>query len=322
MVNIAIGNLHDSGLERSAAVGADVLLEQVQRLDALGYHSVWSADGYGRPSLDPLTALTAMAAATRDLRLGTCVLVAPLHHPLNLAHLVATLDNVSGGRFLFGVGVGWRAIDFKCIGLPFHERGARTNELLRILRAGWATPGPFDFAGQFYRFEGVRLPPTVRKPHPPFYIAGESEAALKRVATLGDGWIPPSIIGPEEVRQGIERIHAFAARAGRELGRLPVVAELNGNIAADVATAEADADRGLATKGGRSLFGIPWEIFKATGVWGPADLWIRRIEEYGAVGADTVMVRFYSNDLATQLERFHEQVWPAFRDADHPRGGR
>src|SRR5262245_7238089 len=180
------------------------------RAEALGFESVWvpehlvfptvirsrypySADGVppvrvDAPHLDPLIVLTHLAATTRTIRLGTNVYILPLRHPLLTARLAVSVDQLSGGRLSFGSGVGWLAEEFAAIGVDFATRGARTRECVRALKALWTEAEP-AFAGKFFTFGPVKFEPKpVQRPHPPLLFGGESDTALRRAATLGDGW--------------------------------------------------------------------------------------------------------------------------------------
>jgi len=139
---------------------------------------------------DPLIALSFIAAHTTRIRLGTSVLIMPYRNPIATAKMVATLDRMSDGRVIAGVGVGWNEAEFKALGVPFHERGARTTEYLRIWQACWA-PGEVSFEGQFLSFANMHVSPKpLQQPHPPIWIGGSSHAALRRAAAFADVWQP------------------------------------------------------------------------------------------------------------------------------------
>jgi len=188
--------------ERAAAVA--------RHAEGLGFESVWvpehlvlptritsrypyAPDGIppfspDTPHLDPLVLLTHVAAATVRIRLGTSVYLLPLRHPLVTARLALSLDVLSGGRLTLGVGVGWLAEEFQAAGIDFQTRAARTRECVRALRTLWTETEP-EFHGRFFSFGPVRFEPKpVQKPHPPIVFGGETAAALRRAAALGDGW--------------------------------------------------------------------------------------------------------------------------------------
>jgi probable F420-dependent oxidoreductase len=171
------------------------------------------------PYLDALTTLTWVAAVTRRVRLGISVLILPMRHPLPVAKAIATLDHLSGGRVMLGVGAGWLEEEFTLLGHPFHDRGRRLVEGIRVLRACWS-PDPVSFQGEFYR-----LLPFAMDPKPaqgaglPVLAGGEGEAALRRVAQACDGWHPLGLT-PEQYRERLVRLDGYVRRAGRRISDL------------------------------------------------------------------------------------------------------
>lgn len=190
--------------------------------EATGQFEVLANEYY----LEPLTVLTYLAGVTRRIRLGTGVLVLPYRNPILLAKTVASLDVLSGGRAILGVGVGWMAEEFRAMGLDtFEQRGAVTDEAIRLLRELWTRDEP-RFAGRFFQVEDIRFyPKPVQKPHPPIWIGGHSPAALRRAALLGDGWHPiglrpPVGLHPAEYAQAAATIKRLAKGAGRDPGEI------------------------------------------------------------------------------------------------------
>ena len=139
---------------------------------------------------DPLMVLSYVAARTSRVMLGTSVLIMPYRNPIVTAKMFATLDQMSGGRAIAGVGSGWNEAEYKALGAPFRQRGARTDEYLRIWQACWE-PGPVTFEGRFFSFENMHVEPKpLQQPHPPVWIGGSSEASLRRAARFGAVWQP------------------------------------------------------------------------------------------------------------------------------------
>jgi probable F420-dependent oxidoreductase len=164
--------------------------------------------------LDPLLSLSYIAANTRRIELATGILLLPEHNPLIVAKQAATLDVLSGGRFVLGVGVGWSAEEFGALGVPFARRGARTDEYIAAMRRLWADDVA-SFAGEFVRFDGVRVyPKPARGRSIPVVVGGTTDAALRRVAVLGDGWYGFNL----PVAAVPERLGALAEQCG-ERGR-------------------------------------------------------------------------------------------------------
>jgi probable F420-dependent oxidoreductase len=161
---------------------------------------------------DPWVSIGAMAGATTRLRFVTNVYVLPIRDPLVTAKAVATAAVLSGGRVVLGAGVGWMAEEFRQLGLSFRTRGARTDEIIAILRLAWAT-GRVEFHGRFYDFAEVHVRPVPAQPVP-MWIGGESERAVDRAARLGDGWISGRTL--PEVAPLIARLHRRRQAAGRD----------------------------------------------------------------------------------------------------------
>lgn len=191
---------------------------------ATGSRYPYNADGRypwdpAIPYLDALTALSWVAAVTRRVRLGTSVLILPMRHPLPVAKAIATLDYLSGGRMMLGVGAGWLEEEFALLGHPFRGRGRRLVEAIRVLRACWG-PDPVSFEGEFYR-----LSPFAMDPKPaqgmrlPVLAGGEGDAALRRVAEVCDGWHPLGL-APEQYKARLARLRGYIDRAGRRMSDL------------------------------------------------------------------------------------------------------
>lgn len=163
---------------------------------------------------EPFLVLTHFAAVTRRIRVGTGICLVPQRNPVYTAKQVATLDFVSGGRFDFGVGVGWLREEFEAVGVPFERRGARCREYLAVMRTLWCDPVS-SFEGEFYRLPPCRhYPKPVQQPHPPIHFGGESKAALERVADLGQGWYTFNR-SPEELAAALPELDRLLAERGR-----------------------------------------------------------------------------------------------------------
>jgi probable F420-dependent oxidoreductase len=137
----------------------------------------------------PFVILAAIAARTSTIRLASAIYLLPLHHPVAVAEQVATLDLLSGGRVIFGIGIGYRDYEYQGFGVSARDRGARADESMTAIRSAWTT-GRFNFQGKHFNIPDLpAVPMPVRKPHPPMWVGGVSEAAIRRAARLGDGWI-------------------------------------------------------------------------------------------------------------------------------------
>jgi probable F420-dependent oxidoreductase len=165
--------------------------------------------------LDPIETLTFVAAHTAKVQLGTSVLVLPYHSPIQLARRLASLDVLSNGRVLVGVGAGWSRDEFEAAGTPFERRGARCDEFLRAMIELW-TKDPVKFDGEFYHIpESMVGPKPVQKPHPPIYVAGFGQYTFDRAAKFGNGWNPAGILSFEALEGMINQFRQTAERAGR-----------------------------------------------------------------------------------------------------------
>ena len=204
--------------------------------EELGYDSVWVMDhlfnnGYIRERLDdkpyyhPLATLSYLAATTERVLLGTSVLVLPYHNPVELAKYTATLDQMSDGRVTLGVGVGAMTEEFAALGIPMSERGALTNECIRVMKELWTNQAP-SYHSSRWNFDDLRFSPKpVQQPHIPLWIGGASPGALRRAARLGDGW-HPSGLTPEEYAVRRQQVRELAERAGRDPDSLTMSARV------------------------------------------------------------------------------------------------
>lgn len=172
--------------------------------------------------LEPLTVMSYLAGITERPVIGSSVLVLPYRNPMVVAKMVATLDVLSRGRLILGVGVGWMEEEFRALNLgTYPDRGAVTDEYIRILRELWTKERP-SYRGRFYSFDEVRFyPKPLQRPHPPIWIGGHTKAAIRRVALLGDGWHPiglrpPAGLDPEEYGRAAAEIRSQAEAAGRD----------------------------------------------------------------------------------------------------------
>ncbi len=191
----------------------------VRRLEAWGFESVWAGDhvSFHNPIHESLTLLSTYVGLTERIKLGTAVYLLALRSPAVAAKATATLDVLSGGRLIFGVGVGGEnPKEWELCGVPHRERGARVTEAIDVVRALWRDT-PASFQGRFTRFEQVSVDPKpIQRPGPPIWIGGRSDAALVRAARQGDGWIS-YVVHAERYAQSVQRIREEAARAGKSL---------------------------------------------------------------------------------------------------------
>ena len=222
---------------------AEAVTKVAQRAEALGYHSLWTIERLlyplnlqrpypGTPdgslpeiykhSLDPLEALTFVAGQTKKIKLGTSVLDMPYYNPVTLARRLSTLDFLSGGRLLVGLGLGWSKDEMDATGADMTKRGALADEFLQVLKTIWTT-NPVEFRGKFFNIPKSYInPKPVQKPHPPIYLGAFVPAALKRLANVADGWNPVFLPIPV-MTQMFDSIKQMAKEAGRDPSALVMV---------------------------------------------------------------------------------------------------
>ena len=193
--------------------------DTVRAVERAGYDSVWTGDhvSFHNSLYESLTLLASYAAITSRIKLGTGVYLLALRAPAIAAKITATLDVLSGGRLIFGVGVGGEnPKEFEVTGSPHKERGARVTEAIDVVRRLWQdTPASFD--GRFTKFTDVSIDPKpVQKPGPPIWIGGRSDAALARAGRQGDGWIS-YVVQASRFKESLDKIRGAAAAAGRSL---------------------------------------------------------------------------------------------------------
>lgn len=185
--------IQGSGQQVGGAPDPGVFREVAARAEELGYDSIWAGDhiSYRNPILDVVVALTTFAAVTSKITLGAGIVLLPLRHPSVVAKEFASLDYISGGRTILGVGVGGESgPDFDAVGVSPRERGARTDDSMRALRALFGDR-PAAYEGRFFSFKGISIePPPAQAGGPPLWVGGRSQAAIDRAGSLGDGWIP------------------------------------------------------------------------------------------------------------------------------------
>lgn len=234
---------------RGVLAQPNTLLLVAERAETLGYNAIWVTDHIVIPFpmasrypyspsgrfivdatvdyLEPVTSLAFLAGRTRRIRVGTSVLVVGLRHPLLTAKALATLDVLSGGRLIVGVGTGWLAEEFAALGVPFHGRVERSEEYLRIFREVWTNPRP-QFKGKFVSFANIGFEPKpLQKPHPPIWIGGHGRRVLQLVAELGDGWTPmglrpPGVFEPDTFAVEVAKLYDLVAARGRDPGAIVV----------------------------------------------------------------------------------------------------
>jgi probable F420-dependent oxidoreductase len=240
------------GLQRGTGADPATLAGRARRAEHAGFESLWIGDhialpadrGGRQPRLEVVVAISYLAAVTTRVRLGFGVLVLPQRQPVLLAKQLTSIDILTVGRVIVGVGVGYVEPELQALGASMADRGARTDEYLAAMRALWTEPEP-SFAGRFVSFAGVgQQPPPVQRPHPPIVVGGHSEAACRRAATTASGWYGV-FLDVDEAAAALARLREVAARCERPagLGELEITVGPPGRI--DLDTARRYADLGV-----------------------------------------------------------------------------
>ena len=237
-----------------------VAVRVARAAEAAGFESLWGGEHVvlpdpqappspmapHEPILDPVIALTYCAAVTSRVRLGTGIIILPQRNPLVLAKELASLDRLSNGRLIFGVGVGYLEAEFRALGAPFEERGAVADDYLAAMRAIWSQDKP-THRGRFVSFAGVQAhPQPVQRPHPPIVIGGRTPPAFRRAVAQGQGWYGFALdVG--KTAEALAGLHEAAKRVERpaHLGPLEISITPGRGVTVDRATVEQYAALGV-----------------------------------------------------------------------------
>ena len=282
------------------------------RAEQLGIDSVWIGDSLlAKPRHEPLALCTAIAARTKRLKMGTAVMLPMLRNPVLLAHQVATIDQISEGRFILGVGTA-RDVpairsEFEAAGVPFEKRIGRMLEQMRLCRALW-TGEPVDWDGLWTVKQGILAPKPFTPGGPKIWSGGGVEAALKRAGRYFDGWFPSGAGTGADWSEGWTGVEGFARDAGRDPSAITGAAYVTVAVNDDQSKADAELDAYLA-----GYYMQPAEVIRRqqycfAGDRSAAVDWLARFVKGGA---SHICVRFTGNDDARQMEelvRIREQL--------------
>jgi probable F420-dependent oxidoreductase len=297
----------------SGRAASGVLAEAARRAEALGYASVWAADRIvtpwridtpypysadqhfivppDLPFLEPLTCLAYLAGGTERIALGMSVLVMGYRHPLHWAKVATTIDHLSRGRLILGVGVGWMGEEFDALAANFKERGAVADEQLEIVDRLWGEDRP-SFEGRYYRFREVGFSPKPRqKPRIPIWVGGEGTRAQRRAARFGDAWFPYFVrITPRELAVRFDNVRRWAREVGRDPERVGLSCCLPVELTPEPAPQQED-----------QLRGSPEQLTVA-------------LRGFQRIGVDHIALQFMVGrwpERREQIERFAQEVMPA-----------
>ena len=297
------------------------LVMVARRSEELGLDSVWVTDHvvvpeahremFGTTVFDPLSVMAFLAAHTQRVKLGTAVLVIPYRNPIVVAKELATIDNLSGGRVVFGTGAGWAREEFEALGVAYAERGPMTDEYLRVILELWTSEKP-HFEGNYVNFDAVHAGPRpVQQPHPPLLIGGYGKRAIRRAVAIGQGWFPDGMSLPD-LDQGIRFMRQTASEVGRDPGSLSVALRTGmyltsvGGAAPGKTSAPWDQSAQPATEAER----LPFR--------GSVAQVVDDVREAERIGIDHLIFEppvQRGDERFDMIEAFAQDVLPAFRPA-------
>jgi probable F420-dependent oxidoreductase len=299
------------------AAGPETLAGAARQAETLGYDSVWCADRIvipweiktpypysegqsfivppDRPFFEPLTCLAFLAGCTEKIRLGISVLVLPYRQPLYWAKIATTIDHLSKGRLILGVGVGWMAEEFEALGANFAARGELSDEQLDLVKVLWEQERA-RFSGRHYRFEEIAFAPKpLQKPRIPIWVGGEGKRAQRRAGERGDAWFPYFVrMTPAELARRFDNVRRAAKKSGRDPGAVRLNCCLPIELGGEAAPWEKDRLRGSAEQIAAAL------------------------EGYVRIGVEHLALQFmvpHYPERIEQIERFAREVMPAFKNA-------
>lgn len=294
----------------------EVLTDAARQAESLGFEAVWAAERMvnpwemstrypynetdqwfvppGSPFLETLTVLTYLCGVTTTIKLGASVIVLPYRHPLYTARVATSIDTLSKGRLILGVGIGWMPEEFEALGVPFKARAGMSEEQLQIFNSLWQTERP-SFAGRYYSFGEVAVNPRpVQEPRFPIWIGGESAAAQRRAAVYGDAWFSYFVTTTaDELAARFEQVREGAAAAGRRPEDVKFCCVRPIDVTDEPAAQEDDA-----------LRGTPEQLIEA-------------LRPFEAIGVEHMALQFHRGrwpERREQIEKFGQTVIPAFRD--------
>lgn len=283
------------------------------RGEELGFDSVWATEGLANQlaNLDPVVTMGALAQGCETLTVGSCVILLPLRNPAILSKEIASLDILSGGRIVFGFGVGASPIsnpaDFRACGIDPRERGARCDEGLDVMVKLWRSQ-TVDHHGRFHHFDDIMIRPApVQHPHPPIWAGGNAEGMLRRAGRICDGFIPWGT-GPDGYAELWERVCHHARSYGREPAKITRAVLLHCTMAGSRAEGHALLERTLTER-----YGTPVSIpDDGAHMLGDADECVRVLRSYHDAGIEHVVINTARrvDEVLAQIERFAVEVLP------------
>jgi probable F420-dependent oxidoreductase len=275
------------------------------RAETLGFHSAWVVEQIvgSIPSLEPIELLTYAAAVTTRMRLGTAVLLTALRDPVHTAKSLTTLDHLSGGRLMVGVGLGGQPAVYPAYGLKADRRAARFTEGIQVMKRLWTEPR-VTFEGEFFKLQNLpQEPKPLQKPHPPLWFGAHHPDALKRTAELGDGFMGAGSLSTAKFADEVKLLRQLLAEAKRDAAAFPVAKRVY--IAVDRDKARAGK---RLTEWFGAFYGRP-QMAEEVSVWGPPDECVAGLKQVVAGGAGMLMLNPVFDEME-HLEVFASAIAP------------
>jgi probable F420-dependent oxidoreductase len=293
---------------------ARALVEYGVKMEQLGFDSIWVWDHIllgvepSFPIIESLTLLTAIAARTRTIKLGTGILVLPLRNPVVLAKQLSSMDQLSGGRLIMGMASGWYKREFDAVGVPYEKRGKIMDENLSILKRFWTE----DMVKGDYSFHkipaGVMFPKPVQKPRPPILIGGYVDRVLQRAAVAGDGWIT-YFYRPESFAKSWAKIRDFATEGGKDPDTLLNAAQLPIRIG----KSRAEIESGMMEWLGKEWDYASWsDSTKDSAILGTVDECVAQLKAHLAAGVQKIIFVPYKYEME-QIETIAREIVPRLK---------
>lgn len=305
------------------------VFELARRAEEVGFDSVWAGDSLiERPRYEPLTVLSAIAAQTETVELGTACLLTPLRNPVRLAQTWTTLDNISDGRMLMGACMGTpqdlNRKQYEIMGVPHERRATVLEEGIEVMKDLW-DDGHVTYTGEYFEYEDVsfstgseRVPLEPVQDDPPVLVASNPglhgktdvvDPAVRRIVDVGDGWLTCCRADhPEEFERQYDAITSYAEDQGVDPDDIRVIY----NLATNIGDSSEDARRSMRDYVSRYFPSYDPEVVDDMGPSGTADDIIDHIERFHELGADGFVFRFQASDRHEQMERFADEVLPSF----------
>jgi probable F420-dependent oxidoreductase len=266
-------------------IPAELVRQAACRAEALGFQDLWVTNNSldEADCFDSVTVLSFAAAVTSTIRLGVAVLVLPIFHPVHVANQIATLDRLSGGRAILGVGLG-KADEYAAYQVPIARRVRRFTESVRLIKALWAGPH-VTYRGEIFQTEGVTLGTTpMQRPHPPIWMGGAHPDAIRRAATLSDGWMSGGGSSPQSFGRTVPLVRAALEDVGRDPAAFPISKRVFLSVHEDARVARAEIDHWFRAVYRNSSGTTP------AGLFGTPDQVREQLEQLAAMGANHLLL--------------------------------